>query len=113
MIKQAKIKEENGKFVLYTSDESRILGTHDTYEDALRQERAIQISKRMRAKYASDKSTGSGGLVKSFIENRKGDARQLRYLIRHKADVYKSGRELGAPRIQLLLHDWSKLKPSN
>jgi hypothetical protein len=35
-------------YVLYTSDGSRILGTHLTYEDALSQERAIQASKRRR-----------------------------------------------------------------
>jgi len=33
-------------YVLYTSDGSRILGTHATYASALRQERAIQANKR-------------------------------------------------------------------
>lgn len=41
MQKQAKIKEEDGKWVVYTSDESRVLGRHDSREKALRQERAI------------------------------------------------------------------------
>jgi len=36
------------KWVLYTRDGSRVLGTHDTYEEALRQERAIQWSKHHR-----------------------------------------------------------------
>lgn len=47
----------------------------------------------------------------SFIENRKADLAQLKYLAKHKKDVYQSGRELGAPRGQLLLHDWDKFKP--
>lgn len=41
----------------------------------------------------------------SFIEDRKADAKQLGYLLKHKKDVYQSGRELGAPRLQLLKHD--------
>jgi|SaaInlStandDraft_2_1057019.scaffolds.fasta_scaffold01827_12 hypothetical protein len=36
------------KWLLHTRDGSRVLGTHDTYEKALKQERAIQISKRRR-----------------------------------------------------------------
>ena len=45
MIKQNK---KNKKWILYTHDGSRVLGTHDTYEQALRQERAIQWSKHHR-----------------------------------------------------------------
>ncbi|MHA1961971.1 MAG: pentapeptide repeat-containing protein [Candidatus Thorarchaeota archaeon] len=40
---------QSKKWILYTSDGSRVLGRHDTYEKALRQERAIQWSKRHRA----------------------------------------------------------------
>lgn len=39
------IRHEDGKWKLYTSDGSRVLGTHDTQEDAEAQERAIQKSK--------------------------------------------------------------------
>ena len=45
MIEYSKKKR---KWILYTHDGSRILGTHDTYEDALRQERAIQWAKHRR-----------------------------------------------------------------
>lgn len=43
--KEAIIKSEGDEFVLYTRDGTRVLGRHKTREDALRQERAIQISK--------------------------------------------------------------------
>jgi len=46
MIEQDK---KTKKWILYTSDSSRILGTHKTYEGALRQERAIQWSKHRRS----------------------------------------------------------------
>lgn len=48
ILKQAKIKknEETGKFELWNSDETKVLGTHPTYEKALAQERAIWASKR-------------------------------------------------------------------
>ncbi len=35
----------------------------------------------------------------------------LCYLARHKWYVYKAGRALGVGRLQLLIHDWSKLLP--
>jgi len=37
----------------------------------------------------------------------------LKYLLKHKYSVYKNGRELGAPVIPLLVHDYSKFKPKN
>jgi len=40
--------QKTKKWLLHTRDGSRVLGTHDTYEKALKQERAIQISKRRR-----------------------------------------------------------------
>lgn len=39
------IKKEGRQWVLYTSDGSRVLGRHKTRADAVRQERAINISK--------------------------------------------------------------------
>lgn len=36
----------------------------------------------------------------------------FRYLIWHKALVYKHGRKLGVPIFQLLIHDWSKFTPT-
>ena len=43
--KESVIKQEGEKWVLYTSDGKRVLGTHDTKEKAEAQERAIQASK--------------------------------------------------------------------
>ncbi len=43
--KQAVIKQEDGKFVLYTKDGKRVLGRHGSKEKALAQERAVQASK--------------------------------------------------------------------
>lgn len=53
MLKEAKLKknDKTGKWELWNSKETKILGTHDSYEKALKQERAIWASKR--AKYAS------------------------------------------------------------
>lgn len=39
------IKEENGKYLIYSKDGSKLLGTHSTKEKALAQERAIHMSK--------------------------------------------------------------------
>ena len=44
------IRFENNKWVLYTSDGSKILGTHPTKQQALAQERAIAISKHIKEK---------------------------------------------------------------
>lgn len=51
-LKEAVIKQENGKYKLYTRDGSRILGTHESYEDALRQERVIQMRKHAQEEFA-------------------------------------------------------------
>lgn len=53
------------------------------------------------------------GSVSNFIDNRKEDWEQLKYLTKHKYDVYKAGREMDAPRLQLLAHDHTKFYPSN
>jgi hypothetical protein len=45
MTKNAVIKKEGDKWVLYTSDGSRVLGKHDSKEDALKQEYAIEMNK--------------------------------------------------------------------
>lgn len=39
------IKKSGNKWKLYTKDGSRVLGIHDTKEEALAQERAIMASK--------------------------------------------------------------------
>ncbi len=39
------IRHEGDKWVLYTQDEDKVLGRHDSKEDAEAQERAIQASK--------------------------------------------------------------------
>ena len=43
------IKRVGTKWVLYDSKGQRVLGRHDTREEALRQERAINLSKARRA----------------------------------------------------------------
>ena len=45
MNKAAIIKRVGDKWYLYTRDGKKILGRHDSYEAALRQERAIQFHK--------------------------------------------------------------------
>ena len=52
MNKQAVIKKENGEYVLYTADGSRVLGRHKTRQGAIKQEYAIQKSKEKRAVYS-------------------------------------------------------------
>ena len=42
------IRREAGKYVLRTKDGRRVLGRHDTREEALAQERAIEHAKRER-----------------------------------------------------------------
>ena len=44
------IKKEGEKYILYTSDGKRKLGTHHSHADAARQEAAIKISEAKRAK---------------------------------------------------------------
>ncbi len=44
------IKKVGNKWVLYTSDGSRVLGRHATKAEALAQERAIKASEARRAK---------------------------------------------------------------
>lgn len=39
------IKKVGSKWVLYTHDGKKVLGTHPTREEALAQERAVQASK--------------------------------------------------------------------
>lgn len=55
MVKAAFVKqdEETGKWILWTRDKKRKLGTHDTPEEAYAQEYAIQKSQEVRAKSAS------------------------------------------------------------
>lgn len=36
------IRHEGSKWILYTKDESRVLGRHDTKKEAVAQERAIK-----------------------------------------------------------------------
>jgi len=58
---------------------------------------------------------GTKGLFEKeadFWEDRKNDAKYLGYLVKHKADVYVGGRALGGKKIPLIMHDWSKFKPS-
>jgi hypothetical protein len=43
------VKKENDKYVLYTKDGKRKLGTHDTLAQALSQEAAVNISKARKA----------------------------------------------------------------
>ena len=47
----------------------------------------------------------------TFLSNRKEDVQQLKYLLGHKYRVYKAGRELDVPRLQLFMHDMRKFNP--
>jgi len=47
------IKREGSKYKLYTSDGSRVLGTHENKKNAIKQEQAIQISKHKKSKIKS------------------------------------------------------------
>jgi hypothetical protein len=51
------IKHIGKKWVLYDSQGQRVLGRHSTKRDALRQERAIQISKARKAGHVIAKPT--------------------------------------------------------
>lgn len=56
---------------------------------------------------------GSHLKVAGFYEDTvKPNVAYGKYLGKHKYHVYKAGREFGAPRKQLLMHDMSKLRPS-
>lgn len=47
----------------------------------------------------------------TFFSNRLEDIEQLKYLLTHKYRIYKAGRQLGVPRLQLLKHDITKFLP--
>ena len=50
---------------------------------------------------------------KSELEKLAGDDfDNLKYILKHKYHIYKGGREIDVPRMQLLKHDLSKLSPS-
>ena len=51
------IQKKGRKWALYTSDGSRVLGTHSSYEAALAQERAIQVNKRIRSRHNPSNET--------------------------------------------------------
>ena len=84
------IREEDGKFVLYSQDGEKKLGTHDTKADAEAQEQAIEANKRAdvtkyspdqardHGQFASGGGGGGGGLrggsAKSEYEHAAGDA---------------------------------------
>lgn len=48
LFKYAIIRKKGKKYVLYDSKGKKVLGVHDTYEKASRQEKAIQIAKKRR-----------------------------------------------------------------
>ncbi len=48
----------------------------------------------------------------SMTLNLRGHLKYAGYVWRHKAFVYRAGREMGLGRWQLLKHDWTKLLPS-
>ena len=39
------IRQDKGKWKLYAKDGSKVLGTHPSYEKALKQQQAVEISK--------------------------------------------------------------------
>ncbi|MGL5715378.1 MAG: hypothetical protein ACRCX2_20335 [Paraclostridium sp.] len=42
------IIKDGDEYILFTKDGEHVLGKHDTYQEALAQERAIQISKHLK-----------------------------------------------------------------
>lgn len=52
LTKEAIVKKVDGKWLLYTKDMSRVLGTHDSAQDAYKQEYAIQKSQEAKKKAA-------------------------------------------------------------
>jgi hypothetical protein len=94
--KQAMIVESDGKFKVTTKDGSRILGTHDLREAALRQLRAIEASKAGRVKAAVAKDEFAPGIP----SNRKihpisqGRGQWELSIQRHDADVAGSHYDL-------------------
>lgn len=62
------IKREGSKYKLYTSDGSRVLGTHDSRKNAIKQEQAIQISKhKNKNKNKLGADTMHEFILKSFV----------------------------------------------
>ena len=72
----------------------------------------IELFKRMGIESSLVKSLEKKADLAEWWANRKEDLEQIKYLAKHKYYVYKGGRELGAPSLDLIKHDWSKLKPS-
>ena len=69
--KLATIKEEDGRFKLLSS-KGKVLGTHTSYEKALRQERAIQISKRGEDMSQFPMLEKRAGMIQRGIDKLKG-----------------------------------------
>lgn len=80
ILKEAIIKNEGGKFVLYTKDMSRVLGRHDTRRQAEIQEWIIQKSKAERAeqeKTAADKQRNFGAVLANIPFSQQAELHEI------------------------------------
>lgn len=85
------------KNILYKTFEK---GPHGrVFEEAKKLERARRKATEKRRETYIHKRAASFKDYKNYYKD----------VIDHKVKVYKAGRELGAPRGQLLMHDWDKL----
>ena len=75
------------KYILYTHDGSRVLGTHNTYKEALRQERAIQWSKHHRSNPLTMSDRRGPMQFYDFINNQGEHVGQGDYEIIPNAEV--------------------------
>lgn len=73
------IRQEDGKFRLYTKDGSKVLGTHDTYEKALKQEQAVQISKHKKKASVVETLIGKLAAAGVWRDTWRTDASGARY----------------------------------
>lgn len=73
LVKSAIVEKVDGKWVLWTKDKSRRLGTHATAREAYAQEYAIEKSQEREAKKASADTVDEPGFIARLIQREGGD----------------------------------------
>ena len=76
--KQSVVRRKGKKWQLWTADGSRVLGTHDSAQDAYKQEYAIQKSKERAAKAASLADQAAGALPQLMEAKRESDRKNYK-----------------------------------
>jgi len=100
--------------ILDTLDSTAPTITKHTYTSPFFEEKSATLRVQPKNFNFSNHTRGSGGIKKEaglkdwFSQNWNN----AKYLTKHKYYVYRAGRELDVPRLQLLKHDLSKLTPS-